>query len=76
MDDILISIPNIKSHKNTDMCYGERLAGGQMEISKVNSSLSSALWTSLKFSSYLPENTFLSTVNFLLLCNARFVRNA
>ena len=41
-----------------------------------NISLSSALRTSLQFSSYLPQNTFLSIVNILLVRNARFVRSA
>jgi len=76
MDGILVPISNVKSHINLDMYYGERLAGGQTEINKANSSLSSASRTSLKFSSYLPENTFLTIVNFLLVRNARFVRNA
>jgi len=76
MDDILVLILNVKSHINLDICYGERLAGEQTEINKASSSLLSALRTSVKFSSYLPENTLLSIVNFLLVRNARFVRNA
>ena len=29
MDDLSVHIPNIKPHKNLDMCYGERYDGGQ-----------------------------------------------
>jgi len=74
MDGNLVPIPNVKSRMNVDMYYGERLAGGQTKINKVNNFLSSASRTSLKFSSYRPENTFLTIVNFLLVRNARFVR--